>query len=75
MGVRTGGGFGRRPRLFGRAGDAKAQKEKTEAFAQRVKQVHGLVPFLFCDSHPSRKNKDEHPTDEDLSVGTPLRRE
>jgi len=23
-------------------------------------------------SHPSRKNKDDHPTDEDLSVGTPV---
>jgi len=26
------------------------------------------------DSHSRRKNKDEHPTDKDLSVGTPLRR-
>ena len=36
-----------RPRFFGRAGDAKAQEQKTEALAQRVKYRHGLSPFWF----------------------------
>jgi hypothetical protein len=39
-GLWAGVGFGCRPRLYGRAGDAKAQKQKAEAFAQRVEQAH-----------------------------------